>query len=709
MAVARRKTPIHFGNEFTPIAPQLNGCQPANAYTWNASSYWSMDLVLANTNPYGKRIHFTASKDFSVRKYIAFGSIFTTFGLVSSYMDTVANGGLRFFCYDTSGNYVGFKVYGYDIPNYTALRDADGFFVSNGGVESTTATEWMIDRARTPDYSSGTINWAQIAGVELHYKSRVTYGTMMPFYFRNLQLTDEPLLTGGTVGTPRKMIDFNTELTTNNPTIGYRCYRQFQRVPYQFFGGSGIGYAPQIGFDIGDGSTSTVFTESKVAIGFWNPHDTSPAYQSMGPIVQMGPDFKRLATINQSATDIVTLTDVSWASSLGWGLEVKGNTGGTANFVRNTFVRSNYFKAGHGNYTDCVWDTCDYVEVGALTDITGGLIRSTPAGKEGLKITGGPGDYRTLTLNFSGNVDRDLTINPTGPGIFDCRSLTVDGTMRIHNASATHAITVKLSQGIAYSTTTAGGAITIDIPLSMATAQIQGIGAGSRVHILNITTNTVVHNDVIAGTSWSLEYTEGTTFTSGDYIRVRITKKENIQEQYTTIAGASGWAVLANPVLDTTYQEYGVDGSTCTEFTWDGTNLEIDITDSDNSTQIQRIGAWYKYYITTVLGINEIFGAVTWEKINEIRINSGTVNLKLDNKKTTPLLLTGGRAFRSDGSTIIASTSGSIHLDYDPVYMVETGTSGLTNAESLQLAGIGSIVENVNKIKPNTDLIPALL
>ena len=228
----------------------------------------------------------------------------------------------------------------------------------------------------------------------------------------------------------------------------------------------------------------------------------------------------------------------------------------------------------------------------------------------------------------------------------------------------------------------------------IANASVSGMAAGSRLQVYNVTTATEVANAIQVGTSWSFVYTNGTTFSAGDVIRVRITYQSgtsaNNEEQYTTVAASTGWSVLANPVADSVYATYGIDGSTCTEFAWDGVNLQVDVNDPDNVTTIQRIGAWYRYYLTTASGIANLFGGITWEQINFVRINSGTVNLQLDNIKTTPLLLIGGRIHRSDGATVVAPLSGSIHIDPDDVYVVSTGGSALTPSESTKLMGLQS-------------------
>jgi hypothetical protein len=88
-------------------------------------------------------------------------------------------------------------------------------------------------------------------------------------------------------------------------------------------------------------------------------------------------------------------------------------------------------------------------------------------------------------------------------------------------------------------------------------------------------------------------------------------------------------------------------------------------------------------------GIANLFGGISWIASNQISIDVSKVDLKLDNTKSDPLLLTGGRLYRTDETTIIASTSNSIQIDYSPIY--------ITNAP---------LIEDINK---NTKLIPALL
>jgi hypothetical protein len=187
---------------------------------------------------------------------------------------------------------------------------------------------------------------------------------------------------------------------------------------------------------------------------------------------------------------------------------------------------------------------------------------------------------------------------------------------------------------------------------------ISNLVAGSRVQIYNSTTATEVVNEVVAGTSLNYYHLQ-----TGASYRVRVTKKGYTGWTGNAISGASGFSVLVGQVINSIYAQFNTDGETVTEFSWDGSNLEVDITDSNNETVIQRIAAWANYFETTEAGIRDFFGAITWEFYNQVKINSSIANLKLDNKKSEALLLEGGKLYRTDGQSIIsATTTGPIHV-----------------------------------------------
>jgi len=251
--------------------------------------------------------------------------------------------------------------------------------------------------------------------------------------------------------------------------------------------------------------------------------------------------------------------------------------------------------------------------------------------------------------------------------------------------------------------------------------EVNNLINGSRVQVYNITTDTELYNEIVNSTSFS-EGFDNSIMNDGDDLRIRVsyqngaTAKEP-QELLATCRYPS-WGVTANQEDATQYNNYSVDGSIVTEFLLDlkfcslfkesggtidseGGNfleletcptsaiIEVDISDADNATNIQRVGSWYYSELMTEDGIAYLFGAIDWIEANQIAIDPSKVDLKIDNIKEVPLILKGGRLYRLDGQTIIADNSNSIQVDYDPVY--------ITNAPLIE------------KIDKNTKLIPALL
>lgn len=238
-------------------------------------------------------------------------------------------------------------------------------------------------------------------------------------------------------------------------------------------------------------------------------------------------------------------------------------------------------------------------------------------------------------------------------------------------------------------TTNTGPNITLESPAATYTLQLPNIIDGSRFQIFNVTQGTELTNAIVSGGGGVDEaYTANTDYNDGDAGRYRVTyqngvdAKEPIEGNFTFQAVTLTNSIPVNQVDQSTYISNNMDGSTMSEFTWDSGNIQVDITDTDNTTTIQRFGAWYFYFITTAIGIDEAFMGVTWNALNQVQVNSDIVDITLDNRKTNPLLLTGGRIFRTDSGAVIASTSNSIQIEYDPVYVIETDTSGLTSSES---------------------------
>ena len=212
--------------------------------------------------------------------------------------------------------------------------------------------------------------------------------------------------------------------------------------------------------------------------------------------------------------------------------------------------------------------------------------------------------------------------------------------------------------------------------------------SGSRIQLYNITDSSEIYNGII-GTSYSqyIQYTEDKN------IRVRVAYQNGLTaykgyENFGTLT-ENGLSFSLNQELCDVYGEIGIDGSTVTEFTADYPNVQIDVPDGDGMTTAQRLFVWYKYILTTEDGIRNFFLLMSPDDI----VNYKMDYIQLENITVNPLILYGGRLYRSDGTTVICVSSGPIQLDPGKAYVANYDVIGT----------------DLNTIKNNTNLIPALL
>ena len=299
----------------------------------------------------------------------------------------------------------------------------------------------------------------------------------------------------------------------------------------------------------------------------------------------------------------------------------------------------------------------------------------------------------------------NVTIDATASSAFAISGNTITIKASTFTGDMTTTGVITLANGATFNgtRTDANGTIVPSVTYSL---QLPNIIDGSRFQIYNVTTASELNNAVVAGGSGiNVSYTKGTEYTAGDVGRYRVSyqngvnAKDTIEGSFTFAAESTVNSLPTTQVAFDNYTTFGVDGSTISEFSWDSGNIEVDVNDADNSTTVQRFAAWYYYFITTAVGVDDAFGGILWENINSIRINAASVSVKIDNTKTTPLILTGGRLYRTDGATVIASLSGSIQVDYDPVYTVSTGVSGLTPTESAKLTAVEGFTTELHKIR----------
>lgn len=332
-------------------------------------------------------------------------------------------------------------------------------------------------------------------------------------------------------------------------------------------------------------------------------------------------------------------------------------------------------------------------------DWTAGLVAgsnltiNTPVG-DALTISFAETDLSDIAISIPGSAEVNLTPT-TGVGTYVLTGLTSAGTITFDNDTANNT-TASVSSSLTAvqkGTTTGGGLVAISVPATPATASITNILAGSRLRIVNNTKATQPYND-IPGTSFTDNYTEGTTYSSGDNITIYIAQTSTVTAQkefsQTVIATSTGWSVLAAQESDDAYDEIGLDGSTFTgKFSADYVDDEVDLTIASDFSGAEFY-AWWTYNTTTSQGISDFFGGITALDQANFRINSSVVSIFLDNLTATNLKQTDNRRiYRADGAYPVKNpTTGGGGIDVvwrNQILIAETGVSGLTAAESTQL------------------------
>jgi hypothetical protein len=224
------------------------------------------------------------------------------------------------------------------------------------------------------------------------------------------------------------------------------------------------------------------------------------------------------------------------------------------------------------------------------------------------------------------------------------------------------------------------------------------------LRIYNEDTATEVANDIVAGTTYVLAYSEGDPYSTGDVVTCYLTYASaataRIPYKFTAVVASTGWSAVVSQEEDEIYVANAIDGSSVTEFSTDFVNLEMDIADGDGQTTVQRIWAFYVYTLFSEDGIREWFDGMTAIDDVNYLVDTDIIDMHLDNVSASPVRVIGGRIYRSDGTTMISGTSYSIHIDPNRVYSVQTGISGLTTEESESLVAISANVLSVKRFLP---------
>ncbi len=291
----------------------------------------------------------------------------------------------------------------------------------------------------------------------------------------------------------------------------------------------------------------------------------------------------------------------------------------------------------------------------------------------------------------------NVVIDATAASVFSLvgNTLTIKASTYTGDMTTTGLIT--LANGVTFVGTRTDANGTIAPPK---TVSITGLTAGSRLRVYNNTTATEVVNQIVAGTSYTATYNEGTGYTTGNTLTINATWQSGTSAKLPfstqSVVGSTGWSALVSQQNDSVYNAIAVDGSTVTEFTADYPNVQVDISDPNGQTSVDRLYAWFVYITTTESGIRNWLGGIVAEDAANFRVVTATLNLKIDNVSATGVEFTGGhRLYRDDNATpLVSSTTGggSISLFAGKVYtsVVSTASPVITGDISQVPAAVQS-------------------
>ena len=285
---------------------------------------------------------------------------------------------------------------------------------------------------------------------------------------------------------------------------------------------------------------------------------------------------------------------------------------------------------------------------------------------------------------------------------FDGTTITIKATTFVGNLTTTG--TISLTNSSVEGTYTDANGTNIILPWS-----VSNVEATATLQLYNMDKSVEVVNQVVPGTAGD-KVTDGGTYTTsqieaGDNIRLRITCQAGAEallpyEAYA-VASSAGVSFRADQKADEVYNANAIDGSAVSTLTADYPNVQIDISDGDGFADSRELYAFAVYQSTTSEGIEKWFNAITAIDLVNYRINTANADIKLQNTGSVPLVITGARIYRDDGTSVL-------HAEVGDQPMVQD-TGELVQYIAPQIDGAMNANAKLDGISKNSKLIPALL
>jgi len=593
----------------SPTMSQTAFTDNDNESTWGWSTIGSIGI--SGVDATGRWVGFThslTSTDMSNKIFAL------TFGMNSIVSSNVGAKGCIVYFEDSTGEWAAFT-----------LSKRDGMQIN---VPYTTFI--ALDSA-TPLDESGAIDWTDITDMAFYYH-RVTTSTLSRgMYIRLAALIGEPVVYGGSEDSP---------ITTSFLSRVMQGWAGFNLAPNQVR----EQLVAKGSFTIGNGTNKTVAELSANSI----VQPTLPDGSFDGQFWQGATEFIT-TKFNTSSDDIIRFNRAALVSpqdGVEQFLDVSAGSA-PAEFTTNgtTIIGQIVTGATGRNFNRTTFDRCGLITLGGsqLANCTVSDSSSTPA-----VLTADPSDISD-TVFVSAGTGHAIQMSATGTFDFFGNTFTgygADGTTdaALYNNSG-GLVTLNLAAGEATPTVRNGAGASTVFDTPSVDIVVSGLTAGSRVQVYNVTQAAEIDNAIEAGTTYT--YTVTSEADDGDIIRIRATyigKQPFVQNG--VFDDASGVTILASQPEDTIYTAYGKDGSTVTEYAWDGSDVEVDLDDPDGGYDARDLYAWYNYFLTTETGIRDAFGLIEAIDTGNIEI----MNIYIDNLNAASAYPTQNiRIFRTDG------------------------------------------------------------
>jgi hypothetical protein len=317
-----------------------------------------------------------------------------------------------------------------------------------------------------------------------------------------------------------------------------------------------------------------------------------------------------------------------------------------------------------------------------------------------------------------------------GPLTLDLTNTTFSGyTTDLNILGTAGTVTITLAEGQTEPTyDTAGATVVFDQPLTLAQATVTNFTAGSRIIVYNETQDIEVYNEIVTGgSSWSLEYENGTPFNTGDTVKVYHVYYQLDGEYatrktvFTTIAASTGWAALINEqeclTYSTYFQTFGTIGEAvwdAGEYIYDGLQVDVDVDPSDATNfYIHRLFQWDKYALWFT-GNRLFFDKITSPTPSQINISDLLIE-NISNPATHAIQRDIIQVTRTDGNYPVRNPS-TYGGTFDIIWqtgVLQTSVGGLSPSETQIKQWVREELNpelvKVDKIDKITKLIPAAL